>query len=128
MGLCGVLEVTATHVICVRLGLRIESVANLREHHMARARRAALHKHTARYAMANHKVSDTAPLTITLTRIAPRELDSHDNLRSGLKNVADGIALWLGVADNHPSLTWKYAQRKGKPKEYDCEVTVEWPA
>lgn len=70
-------------------------------------------------------VSDwTTPITITLTRIAPRKLDS-DNLLSALKHVRDGIADWLSVEDNDPLLTWVYAQRKGTPKEYAVEITIE---
>jgi hypothetical protein len=61
---------------------------------------------------------------ITLTRIAPRKLDT-DNLVSACKGVRDGIADTLGVDDGDERITWKYAQRKGKPKQYAVEVEVE---
>jgi len=62
---------------------------------------------------------------ITLTRIAPRRLDPGDNLNSSMKAVRDGIADALGIDDGDARLTWKYAQRKGNPKEYAVEVEVE---
>ena len=62
---------------------------------------------------------------ITLTRIAPRPIDKHDNLPIGFKAVVDEVAAWLGVPDNHPGITWLYANRKGKPKQYAVEITIE---
>ncbi len=119
---------SATHVVCVLLPLRIESTANLREHWTARARRASTHRITTRVQlMAAHRDKPDLPLTITLTRIAPRQLDG-DNLQSAFKATRDGVADWVGRADNHPSLTWLYAQRKGKPGEYAAEVVVTWEA
>lgn len=119
---------TAAHVVCVLLPLRIESTANLREHWTARARRASTHRITARVQlMAAHRNKPDLPVTIALTRIAPRQLDG-DNLQSAFKATRDGVADWLGRPDNHPSLTWVYAQRKGKPGQYAAEVMASWPA
>lgn len=119
---------TAENVVCVLLPLRIESTANLREHWTAKARRSATHRATARLElMGAHRDKPTGPVTITLTRIAPRQLDG-DNLQSAFKATRDGVADWLGRPDNHPSLTWVYAQRKGKPGQYAAEVMASWPA
>jgi hypothetical protein len=117
------------NVLCVLLPLRIVSVANLREHWSKRHRRAALHRGTARAMMfqACRMPPSTGPVQITLTRIAPRTLDS-DNLASGFKGTRDGVADWLGVDDGHGSLTWRYAQRKGHTAQYAAEVVVEWAA
>lgn len=60
---------------------------------------------------------------MTLTRIAPRELDG-DNLQSSLKACRDGVADWLGVDDRDPRVTWSYAQRRGAPHYYAVEVQV----
>ncbi len=118
---------SAAHVICALLPLRIVSTANLREHWTARGRRSATHRHTARLALRQHQVPNSGPLTITLTRIAPRNLDS-DNLAISFKAVRDGVADFLGVDDGHKSLTWLYDQRKGKPGQYAAEVTIAWEA
>ena len=64
------------------------------------------------------------PCTVTLTRIAPRPLDGHDNLRSGFKAPVDAIAEWLGVKDNDPRVTWQYAQEQGKPKTYSIRMEL----
>ena len=63
------------------------------------------------------------PAVITITRVAPRALDS-DNLAISAKSVRDGIADWLGVDDGDKRLTWRYEQRRGRPKEYAAEVAV----
>ncbi len=116
------------NVLCVLLPLRIVSVLNEREHHMVRARRSRLHRTTARMLLRQaHRARPVLPVTVTLTRIAPRKLDG-DNNQAGLKACRDGVADWLEVNDNHPDVTWKYGQRTGKPKEYAAEVVVEWAA
>lgn len=55
------------------------------------------------------------PVRITLTRIAPNEVDS-DNLRGMFKRVRDGICEALGFRDDKDRdgyLAWVYAQEKG---------------
>jgi len=100
------------------LPLRIESVANLREHWKKKAKRAKAHRF-AMIAVPRHPL----PCIVTLTRVAPRPLDT-DNLSSAMKNVRDGIADRLGVTDNDPRVEWRYAQRKGEPKEYGMVVEI----
>jgi hypothetical protein len=70
--------------------------------------------------------ADVLPCTVTLTRIAfSNGLDEHDNLRSALKKIVDGIADALGLAsDRTPLVQWEYAQRRGKPKETAVLVEV----
>jgi len=63
-------------------------------------------------------------VAITLTRIAPRALDS-DNLASGLKAVRDGVADALGVDDGTSRIEWRYAQERGKPGEYAVRVAIQ---
>jgi hypothetical protein len=101
------------------LPLRIESVANKREHWTRRAERTKLHRFAA-IAVQPHPL----PCVVTLTRVAPRELDD-DNLRSGFKALRDGIADRLGVKDNDPRVRWAYDQRRGRAKEYAAQVTIE---
>lgn len=108
----------------VQVPIRIESVANIHEHWTARARRASIHKGTTYYALREAGAPHSLPCTVKLTRIAPRSLDSHDNLRSGCKAAVDGVALWLTVDDADERITGKYAQRKGGPKQYSLEVEI----
>ncbi len=107
----------------VTVPIRIESTPNLREHFHTRARRTREHRTAAYYALRAAKASHALPCVITITRIAPRSLDD-DNAISGAKGVRDGIADWLDVKDNDPRVTWKYAQRRGPPKHYACEVEI----
>lgn len=63
---------------------------------------------------AQKKLLDAGAI-ITLTRLAPRELDGHDNLRTALKPTVDGIADALGLkSDRDPRVEWLYAQAKSK--------------
>lgn len=103
--------------------IRIESVANLREHYMQRSKRAGKHKHDTYFALKAARAPHAVPCVVTLTRIAPRELDT-DNLASGFKAVRDGVALWLEVDDADPRVEWRYAQTKGKPLQYQAVVEI----
>lgn len=107
------------------LPIKTISEANTRQHYMARHRRAQAQKGTA-YLLT--KPARFAPLkkfpaTVTLTRVAPRRLDS-DNLTSSMKACRDGIALALGIDDGDERVTWNYDQRKGAPGEYAVEIKV----
>lgn len=101
------------------LPVRVESVANLREHWTARAKRTKAQRKAACIVPLH-----SLPCVVTLTRIAPRALDD-DNCIGGFKALRDGIAARLGVDDADPRVTWRYAQRKGKPHEYAAEVRIE---
>ena len=69
------------------------------------------------------------PAKITLTRIAPRELD-YDNLVTAFKHIRDIIAdtlipgLAKGRADGDKRLSWIYTQAKGNPKEYAIRIDI----
>lgn len=110
---------TADHVIVVHVPVHAQSTANMREHYMARYRRMKIHRETACWALQGHR--PVLPAVVTLTRIGRRKLDAHDNLRSALKGVVDGIADWLKVKDDDPRIEWRYDQRTGEP---GVEVTV----
>jgi hypothetical protein len=119
---------SATQVLCVLVPVRIESEANRREHWRRVAERKADHRLAARRTLmvANGHLGPAInlPCSVTLTRIAPRDLDD-DNLASGFKAFRDGVADWLGIDDGDKRLTWRYEQRRGKPKEYAAEVKIE---
>lgn len=119
---------SAEHVICVLLPLTIISEANTRQHWRQVAARKALHRNTAKCILQSHaRPKHDGPVSITLTRIAPRTLDD-DNLASGFKAARDGVADWLGIDDGSKRLTWAYAQRKGGKGERMAEVVVRWAA
>lgn len=115
---------SAKQVLCVLVPVRIESEANRREHWRSAASRKASHRASARMALEWTFNAVKPPCTIILTRIAPRDLDD-DNLASGFKAFRDGVADWLGIDDGDKRLTWRYAQRRGKPKEYAAEIVIE---
>lgn len=111
-------------------GLRLVSLANQREHWRARARRAKSQRYigelTTKAALRGPGVGPVCyPLTVIITRIAPRVLDD-DNLAGACKSVRDGIADALGIDDRDPRVKWATAQRRGKPREYGAEVTLTW--
>ena len=119
----------------LRIPLRTVSESNQREHWARRAKRAKAQRSTIYYALraAWCMLPETPyplylPTVATLTRIAPRALDSG-NLESSLKAVQDGVADWLvgGYGkgqDRQPGLRWRYAQRRGGPREYAVEISV----
>jgi|SRR5690348_1902505 len=103
----------------VHLPLRLESVANLREHWTKRAKRAKAHRMAA-LAIPAHPL----PCVVWIVRIAPRALDD-DNLRSAAKALRDGIADRLGVKDNDPRVEWRYLQIRTAPKHYAVVVEIK---
>jgi hypothetical protein len=114
-------------VIAVCLPIRTVSVLNLREHWSKRARRAAEHRALARMALAGplRACPCVLPVQVTLTRVAPRELDVGDNLPASMKACRDSVADALGVDDRTPLVDWVYRQRRGKPREYAVEIQIE---
>ena len=106
------------------LPIRTVSEANQREHWAKKAKRAKGHRSVVAWALSSRGVKGLLgrPLSVTLTRIAPRGLDA-DNLAGSFKHVQDGVADALGIDDRH--IVWVYEQRKGKPKEYAVEIRIE---
>lgn len=96
-------------------GLRTRSL-NEREHPQVKARRVAHERGVTRLAMsapcAQYRSRPPEQLTITLTRVGPRRMDS-DNSCGALKAVRDGVADALSLDDGDPRLTWEYRQETG---------------
>lgn len=110
------------------LPLRLVSTLNVREFWAKRAKRTKLHRQAGRLGMLPFvglvmPPSASHPMRVTLSRVAPRPLDS-DNLAASFKALRDGIADALRVDDGSPWVQWCYGQRKGKPKEYAVTVDV----
>jgi hypothetical protein len=110
-------------VIRVEIPIRTVSEMNARGHWAARAARVKRHRQTTHWVLRG-TIKPDIPCTITLTRIAPRELDG-DNLQASFKATRDGVADWLNVDDRDSRVVWRYAQRRGERKRYAVEVCIE---
>jgi len=123
----------STHIahgsIEVDLPVKIESALNLREHHMKRAKRVKEQRTAVFYSLANFRkilaliVASQKRIIVTFTRLAPRSLDSHDNLRAGFKACADQVADMLGLDDRDPRIDWRYKQERSRT--YSARVAIE---
>jgi hypothetical protein len=108
-------------------GLRTKSESNLREHWAARAKRIKDHREKAFWeiqAWSRVWKNNPVPVIVTLTRLAPRELDD-DNLRGALKGVRDGVADAFGINDRDPRVKWEYMQDKTTDKRYGVGIEIE---
>ena len=103
-----------------QLPIKLVSMANARMHHFAKARIARDQRGMAKVFCPQFDV----PCIVTITRIGPKKLDD-DNLAISAKHVRDGIAAKIGVDDGDERYTWRYEQRKGKPKQYAVHVKLE---
>ena len=113
-------------VTTIIVPIRIESLNVILRNHWAQRHRTNTSRTLEVYAeLRRARAHRTLPCTVTLTRIAPRPIDEHDNLRGGLKQVADTVALWLAVPDDNPDITWMYGQRRGEPRQYAVEIRIE---
>lgn len=113
-------------MISLSLPVRAASVSNLREHWRARHKRSKKHRNIVRLCwLADVRGPVPLPCVVTVTRVAPRPLDGHDNLRSALKAVVDELAAQLGLSsDADPRVSWDYAQQRDGVREYRVEVRI----
>jgi hypothetical protein len=105
--------------IRIEVPLTLPSVANMREHWSAKARRVKAQRLAVAWCLKAALLTDLVGrvaghrVAVTLTRVAPRKLDS-DNLVSACKACRDQVAEYLGVDDGDSRVTWRYGQLKGK--------------
>ena len=92
--------------------LRTSGGGNNREHYMARARRVKRERTAVAWALYG-QARPALPVVVTLGRRAPSNGLDDDNLTQSLKPVRDQVAVWLGVDDRDPRVTWEYAQNRG---------------
>lgn len=103
---------------------KLASLANSRGHWTTLARDKAKQRRIVAWSLMG-KTKPALPVVVTLCRIGVRDLDD-DNLASAFKAVRDEIAKWLGCDDGPRSpVAWAYAQRRGEPKQYAVEITIE---
>jgi hypothetical protein len=116
-------------MVSFKISLKLLSEANLREHWTAKHKRHQLYKKKLlpiKRDLQNVKL----PCTITLVRIAARQLDD-DNLRMAFKKIRDILADYMitelapGRADGDPRLDWHYSQEKGEVKEFAIRIDIE---
>lgn len=96
----------------VEIPLETRNEGNTRTHWAQRARRTKTQRQAALLAAKVPARVLGAVLEVTLTRIAPRQLDS-DGVPSALKAVRDGVADALRIDDGSPLVLWTYAQEVG---------------
>ena len=109
--------------LILAIPMKLPSVANQRIHWATKARQVKAQRQAVEFAwltMADRytweirfdRFLQGSGIEVTLTRIAPRALDS-DNLASAFKAIRDEVAKRLWVNDNDPRVTWSYGQGKG---------------
>lgn len=96
------------------------SSANLREHWATRHRRVKNERGLTAMRLRSQLI--TPVLRVTITRLAPRELDT-DNIVGACKAVRDGIADYLRIDDRSPLVLWVYGQEKAK--DHACRIRIE---
>lgn len=104
----------------VQIPLRLDSMLNLRLHHMSKHRKVKAQREAVAWVV---PLGLPVPCTVILTRIAPRELDG-DNLQGAFKAVRDSVAQRLGVDDKDGPITWLYSQERGKTREYGVRIAI----
>jgi len=109
--------------VTVYIPMRLVSEANKHEHWAAKAKRVRRQRWVVARVL-DTKLAPALPAVVKLTRIAPRRLDD-DNLARAFKAVRDEVAQWVGTDDSPGSgIEWRYAQRRGKMREYGIEIAV----
>jgi hypothetical protein len=115
-------------MIRVEYTTRLVSVLNARENHFAKARRVKRERANAQLMLRSAEVKTpkpALPVEIVVTRIAPRALDTHDNLGASAKGTVDQVCDWLGIKDNDPRVRITVAQEKAaKPRHYAVRIEI----
>lgn len=117
-------------MIVAHVPVRVTSTPNERLHWSAKARRVKAQRTAAYFELrrSNPTPPAWARVKVTLTRIAPRVMDT-DNLAAGFKGIRDGVADFLRIDDGSDRVTWDYRQMRGAPKEYAARIEiVDWSA
>ena len=118
-------------ILRVQIPIRLISEANTTGHWTTKAKRVKDQRGTTSLICKSklHNKEIKLPLTVTITRIAPRTLDT-DNLSSSAKATRDAVADSIGINDKDERVTWLYKQRKKLPnetwtiKEYGVEIVI----
>lgn len=106
--------------------LRIYGEKNLAEHFHTKGKWTAAYREIARALTSSRfpSMPPAFPLTVTITRVAPRMLDGGDNDARACSALRDGIADALGINDKDSRVSWRYEQQRGEPKQYAVRVEI----
>lgn len=108
----------------VTLPIATVSEANRRDHWSTRARRAKMQRWTVAAKLHGEKLPKL-PVVVTLTRLAPRELDT-DNLAGAMKAIRDGVADAYGLkSDRDARVTWRYAQERADQWHAGVRIAIQ---
>ncbi len=97
-------------------GLRLGRGQNAREHHFARSKRVAHEKNVVTLVLRGtvaRTMMAVAPLSVTITRVAPSRGLDDDNAVSSAKAVRDAVAGVLGIDDGDERVDWLVTQERG---------------
>lgn len=113
-------------LIALLVGYVLPSRANVQDHWAVKMKKVKKQRNGINNILRTSGFVPILPATITLCRIAPRELDDGDNIGMAFKAMKDGITDWIGLTnDNDHRLTWKYDQQSGAARYYAVRVTVQ---
>jgi hypothetical protein len=120
-----------SYVFVTSIPVRIASPqASIKKDHWAK--RAAIKNNLKRAVKFSLNTCCTKPpCRIRLTRIAPRALDEHDNLRTALKPCIDAVAdylipgLAMGQADSSKDLEWEFYQESKGKGVYGLRIEIQ---
>lgn len=124
------------------LPIKTVSEANCTEHWTTKSKRHKQQAFFVRMAFLQYIGQVTLPVTITMTRCAPRELDKQDNLPMSFKWIVDELSDLVfsdrvtktcvsktgrtveirGRNDSDSRITWVYKQEKRKK----CGIIIEF--
>ena len=115
------------------LDIKTVSEANSNEHWLKKSKRHTAQKWAIKAEFNDKTIS--LPCIVKLSRISPRLLDRHDNLKTSFKWIVDQLAECIirnnepnvpykgaGRYDDDPRIKWDYAQEKGKPQRIRIEI------
>lgn len=111
-------------------GLVTLSEGNCFENYYKKNTRHQKQKSAIRNNLRPDNIAQYLPCTVKVTRISPRQLDEHDNLRFSQKYIIDALAELLtgdtkaGRGDSDSRIKWEYGQKKGVPREYSVLIEI----
>ncbi len=114
----------------VKIPIKTVAESNKSEHWATKSKRHKKQQGMITYLLSSKEKPPWFPVKVTLTRIAPRSLDSQDNLPMSFKWIVDAISEWLipglakGRADSDCRIVWDYKQEKGAVKEYAIKIEI----
>jgi hypothetical protein len=117
--------------ITCEIPIRTVSELNCTEHWTKKAKRHRQQKFFVREALKHAIKQVTLPCKVTVTRLAERTLDAHDNLPGSLKYCLDSICELLrpdlapGKADDSKDIIIAYAQSKQAKMGIRIEIEYE---